>query len=86
MREAVIYGSSRILNDLPVKVASKTGTAQTPREGYYHHWVTLFAPYENPEIVLTIIIEDVKGLKSATLPVAKEVLSWYFSKSSFEKK
>ena len=82
MREAVIYGSSVILNDLPVKVASKTGTAQTSRQGYYHHWVTLFAPYENPEIVLTIIIEDVKGLKSATLPVAREVLSWYFSRPS----
>lgn len=81
MREAVIYGSSKILNQLPVKVASKTGTAQTSKEGHYHHWVTIFAPYEDPEIVLTIVIEDVKGLQSATLPVAKEVLEWYFTQT-----
>lgn len=78
MREAVLYGSSVLLNDLPIKVASKTGTAQTPKEGYYHNWVTVFAPYDNPEIVLTIVIEDVEGMRLASLPVAKEILKWYF--------
>ncbi len=78
MREAVLYGSSILLNDLPIKVASKTGTAQTPKEGYYHNWVTVFAPYDNPEIVLTIVIEDVEGMRLASLPVAKEILKWYF--------
>lgn len=79
MREAVIYGSSVSLADLPVKVASKTGTAQTPKPDYYHHWVTVFAPIERPQIVLTIVIEKVKGVQFAALPVAKEVLNWYFS-------
>ncbi len=79
MREAVIYGSSRTLSTVPVKVAAKTGTAQIPREEHYHHWVTVFAPYEDPQIVLTIIIEEVEGIQSATLPVAKEVLNWYFT-------
>lgn len=78
MREAVLYGSSVLLNDLPIKVASKTGTAQTPKEGYYHNWVTVFAPYENPQIVLTIIIEEVEGMRVVSLPVAKEILKWYF--------
>jgi len=80
MREAVIYGSSQVLSDLPVKAASKTGTAQTSREGYYHNWVTVIAPYDNPKIVLTIVIEDVEGVRFAALPVAKEVLNWYFSR------
>lgn len=82
MRDAVIYGSSVSLNDLPIKVAAKTGTAQTIKEGYYHHWLTVFAPYEDPEIVLTITIEDVKGLGGAVLPVAKEILGWYFSQGT----
>ena len=81
MREAVTYGSSVSLNDLPVKAAAKTGTAQTSQIDYYHHWVTVFAPYENPQIVLTIVIESVKGVQFAALPVAKEVLNWYFSQS-----
>lgn len=83
MRDAVIYGSSAILNSLPVKAAAKTGTAQTPRENYYYNWVTVFAPYENPEIVLVVMIEDVPGVRAAALPVAHEVLKWYFSPTSY---
>ncbi|MCD6528466.1 penicillin-binding protein 2 [bacterium] len=79
MREAVIYGSSVILKDLPVKAAAKTGTAQSSKKDYYYNWVTVFAPYDNPQIVLTILIEDVKGMRPAALPVAKEVLKWYFT-------
>jgi penicillin-binding protein 2 len=80
MREAVIYGSSVSLNNLPVKAAAKTGTAQTSKQGYYHHWVTVFAPYDDPEIVLTVMLENVKEIQFAALPVAKEVLEWYFTK------
>jgi len=79
MREGVLYGSSIALQDLPVKAASKTGTAETPKEEHYHHWVTVFAPYEDPEIVLTVVIEDVKEIQFAALPVAREALGWYFS-------
>lgn len=78
MRQAVLMGSAVTLNDLPVSSAAKTGTAQTSRENYYHNWVTVMAPYENPEIVLTVLIEDVPGVRSTALPVAKEVLNSYF--------
>ena len=79
MREAVTYGSSVLLSSLPVKAAAKTGTAQTWQEDIYHNWVTVFAPYDNPEIVLTVLIENVPGWQVAALPVAYEVLNWYFS-------
>lgn len=79
MRDAVIYGSSVILSDLPVKVASKTGTAETGRKNYYHNWVTVFAPYDDPEIVLTVMIENVPEEQVAALLVAKEMLNWYFT-------
>jgi len=80
MREAVTYGSAVLLNTLPVKAAAKTGTAQTIRENYYHNWITVFAPYEDPQIVLTILIENVRGLRVPVLPVAKNVLQWHFEK------
>ena len=79
MREAVVYGSSITLKGLPVKAASKTGTAQTPREEMYHNWVAVLAPYDDPQIVLTIVIEDVEGMQFAALPVARDTLGWYFS-------
>lgn len=82
MRGSVTYGTSKILNELPVKVAAKTGTAQTSRPGYYHNWITVFAPYEDPKIVLTIFIENVKGMQVTAAPVAKSILEWYFAQPS----
>ena len=79
MRDAVKYGSSALLNSLPVKAAAKTGTAQTSKENVYHNWVTVFAPYDDPEIVLTVLIENVPGMQVASLSVANEALWWYFT-------
>lgn len=86
MRQSVTFSQSpaHILNSLPVAVASKTGTAQTGKEEIYHNWLTVFGPYEDSSIVLTIIIEDVKGTQAAALPVAREVLEWYFSTSQLD--
>ncbi len=80
MRDAVNQGSATLLSSLPVTAAAKTGTAQIPKAGHYHNWITVFAPYDDPEIVITIIIEEVEGIRAATLPVAKEVLEWYFGR------
>ena len=79
MRQAVTRGTATILNNLPVKAAAKTGTAQTAKQGHFHHWVTVFAPYDDPEIVLTLMIESIEGIRAATLPVAEAVLEWYFT-------
>ncbi len=76
--EGVPNASARILQSLPVSSAAKTGTAQTSRENLFHNWITVFAPYDDPEIVLTIIIEDVRGIQLTSSLVAKEVLEWYF--------
>jgi len=84
MRQAVTgvnspQASSIVLNSLPVSAAAKTGTAELGGDRY-HNWVTVFAPYDDPQIVLTIMLENVKGVQAAALPVARAVLEWYFSK------
>jgi len=85
MRQAVTgynspHASVTFLSSLPVTSAAKSGTAETPIEKVYHNWITVFAPYEDPEIILTIMIEDVHGIRPATSPVAYEILNWYFSR------
>jgi penicillin-binding protein 2 len=78
------HASAVALSDLPVAAAAKTGTAQVSRKDCkdcYTIWISVFAPYEDPKIVLTIVLEDVKGrLSQVVVPVAKEVLNWYFSR------
>jgi len=80
MRETVLSGSAQYLKDLPIEVAGKTGTAQISAEASTNAWFTAFAPYKNPEIVLTILVEGGGEGSSAAVPIAKEVLKWYFSK------
>jgi penicillin-binding protein 2 len=80
------HASAILLSSLPVAAAAKTGTAQVSRKDCpdcYNIWIAVFAPYENPEIVLVIVLEDVKGLPSyqVVVPLAKDILEWYFSQT-----
>ncbi len=78
MREAVRSGSSKLLADLPINVAGKTGTAEVSKKKKPHAWWTGFAPYEDPKIVLTILVENGGEGSVAAVPIAKEILGWYF--------
>ena len=85
MRQAVTHGScTPWLNSLPFKTACKTGTAQIGKDPYYDGWVVVFAPYEDPQIVLVVSIRDIRGVHSVILPVARSVLEWYFGNSKFK--
>ena len=78
MRETVISGSGNSLNSLPVESAGKTGTAQFFNNEKTHAWYTSFAPYENPELVVTVIVEGGGEGHSVAVPITGEVLRWYF--------
>jgi penicillin-binding protein 2 len=78
MRETSISGSARSLSTLPVTSAGKTGTAQWSSKKDPHAWFTGFAPYDNPELVITILIEEGKEGSLGATPVAREFLQWYF--------
>lgn len=82
LRQAVTSGSARNLSLLPVSSAGKTGTAQWSSSRAPHAWFSGFAPYENPEIVITVLVEE--GLEGSTMAVsiAREILEWYFYQKS----
>lgn len=71
-------GSARQLAGLKVAVAGKTGTAQYGEEGKTHGWFVSFAPFENPQIALAILVEGGGGGHSTAVPVTKEVYEWFF--------
>lgn len=71
----------KLLDDLPVAVACKTGTAQTSLPNHYHNWINIFAPYDDPQIEITLMIENVDHAMAVVIPTMKEILKWYFSEN-----
>ncbi len=82
MAQAVQDGSARQLQSLPVRAGAKTGTAQFGGGEETHAWFSAFAPYDEPEIVLVVLIEGGGAGNEVAMPVATEVLTWYFSRGS----
>jgi penicillin-binding protein 2 len=79
MRQTVTEGSARSLLSLPVSSAGKTGTAQWSSLRDNHAWFTAFAPYEHPELVITVLVEEGKEGSEVAVPIAREIMAWYFS-------
>ena len=84
LRKAVRDGSARKLAELPIDVAGKTGTAQWSTKKEPHAWFTGFAPYINPEIVITVLVEQGGEGSDVAAPIAKEILEWYFRNTQHE--
>lgn len=80
MRECVLSGSCRQLLSLPINSAGKTGTAESIGSREPHAWFVSFAPYEDPQILLLVMIEYGGSGEKVTVPVAKSVLQWYFTR------
>lgn len=80
MRQAVTSGSATRLDSLPVPVGAKTGTAQFGSEGKTHAWMTAFAPYNNPQIAVVVLIEEGGEGYATAGPVVYDILNWYFSR------
>jgi len=79
LRDCVVYGSCQSLQSVSVPMAGKTGTAQWSSTEKTHSWFTGWAPYENPELVITVLVEGGGESTDAAVPIAKRVLEWYFS-------
>jgi len=65
-----------------IQVGCKTGTAESHLpSGLPHAWFTVFAPFDNPEIVLTVMVEESGQGSNVAGPVAKEILKAYFERN-----
>lgn len=60
-------------------VACKTGTAQQGGDtAHPHAWVTVYAPADNPEIALTVLVEKAGEGSEVAAPIAKVGLEYWF--------
>ena len=91
----------RAMHKLPVVVAGKTGTSQVtsiPQStirrlkesqlAYYHRshaWITTYAPYEDPQYVVTVLVEHGGHGGSTSGPMAAEIYKWLYAHGYFKK-
>lgn len=78
LRQTILKGTGWRANIKEVAVAGKTGTAQNPH-GETHAWFIGFAPYEDPEICITVFLENGGEGGEAAAPIARAMLEKYFS-------
>lgn len=77
------------------EVAGKTGTAQVAKIGRvrisneeralrqrHHAWYTAYAPFDDPEIVVTVFLEHGGGGAGNAAPVGMEILDRYLTRES----
>jgi predicted RNA-binding protein with TRAM domain len=63
---------------LDFQVGAKTGSAQVSASTQSHAVFVCFAPYENPEVAMAIVVEH-GGSGGELAAIASDVLSYYFS-------
>lgn len=80
MKECVSYGSCQIMKGLPFSSGGKTGTAQWNINKDNHAWFTSFAPYDNPQIVVSVLVEEGEEGSTAAQPIARDFLLWWGKK------
>jgi penicillin-binding protein A len=77
MMEAVVTGGTGTAAQIPgIKVAGKTGTAETGVDHIYTAWFVCFAPADNPQVAVAVVLEkQPNGFGgSVSAPIAKQVV------------
>lgn len=77
----LVAQKSSYFKDLPFEVGAKTGSAQVSAESESNAVYVCFAPYDDPQIAVAIVVE--KGGSGAELgAIAQDILNFYFSPDS----
>ncbi len=79
MRDTVTVGSGRLLSKLSVNAAGKSGTSQFDGSdpNKTHAWFTAYAPFEDPQIVVTVLVEAGGEGHVAAEPVVRDAIAWW---------
>lgn len=79
MEDVVLEGTASRLKGLSYTAAGKTGSAEYGTiKGDSHAWFTGFAPVEDPQVCVTIIIEGAGAGGDYAVPIAKRLFDAYF--------
>ena len=80
MRRVVTEGTGSAVRTDAYTVAGKTGSAEFERGKESHAWFTGFAPAEDPQLVVTVIVEEAGSGGQVAAPIARRIFDTYFSR------
>ena len=80
MRRAVTaeLGTAHLLDTLPFAIGAKTGSAQIQNNTQENAFFVGYAPFDDPQIAILVLIEQSREGSLNTLPIARDVLGWYY--------
>ncbi len=80
MKDAVRkpYGTAFMLSDLPFEAAGKTGSSQVANNARTNAFFVAYAPAENPQIAILVLVENAREGSLNAVPIGKDVLNWYY--------
>ncbi len=80
LRDVALEGgtAAQVFQDFPVAIAGKTGTAENSH-GSDHGWFMAYGPYEDPRIVVVVIVEQGGFGTSSAAPIAKKIMEAAFN-------
>ncbi|MDU8923620.1 penicillin-binding protein 2 [Pasteurellaceae bacterium LIM206] len=72
-------GKSGTAQVFSLKENQRYDAKQLKRELHDHAWFTAYAPYESPQVVVSLILENAGGGSSNAAPVARKVMDFYLN-------
>jgi len=73
------HGTAKRIATSEYHIGGKTGTAQNPH-GANHSWFVGFAPFEDPKIVVAVIVENAGHGSAVAAPIAGKLMSVYLQR------
>jgi peptidoglycan glycosyltransferase len=75
MEGVVTSGTGTAAQISGVRVAGKTGTAETGRQGRNTAWFIAFAPVDDPKIAVAVVLQNQTGTGGeVAAPIAKQIM------------
>lgn len=79
MEGVIDHGTGTVLSGESYTVAGKTGTAEySSDKEKSHSWFTGFTNVDNPELVISAVVESADNSGMSAVSVAKQVLNAYY--------
>lgn len=80
LREVTQEGGTagELFRDFPIAIAGKTGTAENPH-GRDHGWFVAYGPFDDPRIVVVVIVEQGGFGASSAGPIVKKIMEAAFN-------